>query len=251
MLPDQFSDFMKGPAVMLGLKRHMNRYEYSKQKLAEVGFTDVKFFEGVDGFKEDLGKVCTELNVKIQADIFKNQRGPTGFTLSCIKIWKKIVDERLPYLIIFEDDALPDPRFRQIAKRWYDKTPKNIDLMYMGSQCNPEKDDVGQDVIKNACFCTHAYVITQKGAATLMKLVEVASKGEGVDKGDCALIQWMWKKQLDWRIWNNQVKDYKIPFPVLAPTDAKADAVFHHRDNGLIFQNAFLGSTIHALHVVK
>lgn len=245
MLPESFDDFMKGDAIMLMLKRHQSRADYSKKKLEDVGF-QVKFFEGTDGFTEDLELVCKELNVKIMPHIF-TQKGATGFTLSCIRIWKKIINEKLPYLIIFEDDALPHPNFKEIANEWYSKTDKDIDILYIGSQSSITESDRGY-IIRGTCFCTHAYVITNKGAHRLMQLVDEESNKNGVDKGDCALIQWQHNKKIDWRIWNTKEINFIMPYPVLSPTrDLQQDAIWIHRDNGLIYQNALLGSSIHRI----
>jgi GR25 family glycosyltransferase involved in LPS biosynthesis len=247
MLPDSFEELMKSKSIMLMLKRYQHRAEYSRSKLESVGF-QVEFFEGVDGFTEDLESVSKELNVKIMSDIFK-EKGSTGFTLSCVRIWKKIIDENLRYLIVFEDDALPHPNFKQIANEWYSKTDKDIDLLYLGSQSSITKND-RDFIIRGTCFCTHAYVITNKGARKLMNLVAEASNGKGLDKGDCALIQWQQKGKLDWRIWNNKEIGFVMPYPVLKPSnDLKEDAIWIHRDNGLIYQNALLGSTIHCLNL--
>ena len=249
MIPESFDAFMKSRAIMLMLKRHQHRAEYSQSKLESVGF-QIDLFEGVDGFTEDLESVCRELNVKIMPHIF-TQQGSTGFTLSCIRIWKKIIDENLPYLTIFEDDALPHPDFKNIANEWYSRTDKDIDLLYLGSQSSITEQDRGH-IIRGTCFCTHAYVVTNKGAKKLMKLVEEASKNEGVDKGDCAVIQWQHAKKLDWRIWNNKEIGFKMPYPVSNPSnDITQDTIWIHRDNGLIYQNALLGSSIHGFNLIR
>jgi len=249
MLPDSFDEFMKGASVMLMLERHSFRADYSRKKLQEVGFNNITYFHGTDGFTEDLPSVCAELNVKIMDDIIK-EKGSAGFTLSCIRLWKKILDENLPFLIIFEDDALPHPAFNTIAKTWYDKTPKNIDLLYLGAQGDPSEGTYNH-IIQIPCFCTHAYVVTNAGAKRLMELVQIESSGKGVNKGDCAIIEWMWKKLLNWSIWNWKGSDFTFPFPLKEPRDATMDSSWPWRENGLIYQNSFLGSTIHSKEIHK
>ena len=244
MLPESFDEFLNGPAVLLGLLRHKERADYSLKKLNDAGFNNVSFISGIDGFVEDLDKVSKELNINILPHILK-EKGCAGFTLSCVMLWKKIIDEDLPYLTIFEDDALPHPNFRTVAKDWYDLTPKDLELMYIGSQSD---DGTDNKIIQAPCFCTHAYVVTQVGARKLMELAMRDSNDKGVDKGDCAIIQWMHKKQLNWRIWNTKNMKFITPFKV-AHSNTE-DSIWPHRDNGLIYQNSLLGSSISGLKLV-
>ena len=134
MLPESFDDFINGPSVILGIDRFFKeRTVYSMNKLKNSGFFNIVYYKGVDGYIDNLEDITNLLNIKIHESIIK-QKGCYGFTLSSIKLWKKIIDENLNYLIIFEDDALPHPDFKNIARNWYKNTPKDIDIMYMGSR---------------------------------------------------------------------------------------------------------------------
>jgi GR25 family glycosyltransferase involved in LPS biosynthesis len=248
-LPDEFENFLSGPAIILSLARHKEvRYQYTLEKLTSAGFTNITYFEGTDGFVEDTGKVSSELNIKFIPRIL-SEKGSIGFTLSCIRIWKKIVEESLPYLIIFEDDALPEPNFKTLAKQWYDETPKKLDFMYMGSSCHNTPDTLkylGKKVIVHPIFCTHAYVVTYEGAKKALQLSYESCKKDGVDKGDCEIISWMYRNNIIWYVWNN-----RGVFPISFPKgDKTKDSTIEVRDNGLIYQNQKQGSSIHCKDIV-
>lgn len=224
MLPNSLDELMNSKCIMLMLQRHRERAEYTNLKLNNAGFNNIEFFEGVDGFQADLEDISKKLGIRILDRIFI-EKGSTGFTLSCILIWKKIIEENLPYLVVFEDDALPHPAFKDIAQTWFSKTDKDIDLLYMGSQCDVMTNEY---VIEAPCFCTHAYVITNNGAKKLMNYVYTESKiGSGVDKGDCLIIQMQWKKLLNYRVWNIKGVNYTLPFKVQSPSnELKEDAIW-------------------------
>ena len=122
-----------------------------------------------------------------------------------------------------------------------------IDLLYLGSNSTITEKEKGY-VIKVPCFCTHAYVITNKGAKQLMKLVEEQSEGLGMYKADCAIKTWQKHNKLDCRIWNNVGIGFIMPYPILISSkESTEDSIHLCRNNGLIFQNSLLGSSIHGL----
>jgi len=258
-VPSNFDDFLKGPAVILGLSRHRTtRYDYTLQKLQDAGFTSLSYFEGTDGFNDDIVSISNELNIRLRDTMMADYKsnipenrsdGSLGFTLSCIRIWKKVVDEGLPFLIIFEDDALPEANFKNIARQWYDETPKTFDFMFMGSGWHDHEENkayYGQRIISYPCFCTHAYVITNEGAKKALRLANITSQKNGVDKGDCEMIVWMRQNNINYYVWNNRGV-HMISYPT---ADKHTDSVIKARDNGLIYQNYKLGTTIHTPEIL-
>jgi hypothetical protein len=130
-------------------------------------------------------------------------------------------------------------------------TDKDIDLLYLGSNSTITEKEKGY-VIKVPCFCTHAYVITNKGAKQLMKLVEEQSEGLGMYKADCAIRKWQLHNKLDCRIWNNVGIGFIMPYPILISSKESTEDYIHlSRNNGLIFQNSLLGSSIHGLSLTN
>lgn len=259
-IPDNFDDFLQGNSIILSLSRHKNtRYDYTLKKLKDAGFTNISYFEGTDGFNDDILSISKELNITLSDTMLANYKsiipekradGFLGFTLSCIRIWKKVVDEELPYLIIFEDDALPEVNFKNIARQWYDETPKTFDFMFMGSSWHDNDENkcyYGKRIITYPCFCTHAYVITNEGARNALRLANISSQKNGIDKGDCEMIIWMRNKLINYYVWNNRGL-HNVSYPNV---DKNNDSVISTRNNGLIYQNFRLGTTIHTPEISR
>jgi len=247
-IPNNFDDFLNGPAIILGLSNHKYRYEYTLLKLKAAGFNNISFFEGTNGRTDDIETISKSLNLGFLESI-KMDKPSVGFTISCVRIWNKIVDENLPYLIIFEDDALPEPDFKNIAKEWYDKTPKEFDFLYLGSQLylgdNPQftKKNHGKHVIKEQCYCTHAYVVTQNGAIRALELVKESSNKNALNKGDCQILEWMRSNKIVWYNWNN-IGIINKSFPIGINNIRNHDSIYRYRDDGLIYQNYKFNSII-------
>ena len=235
-LPLNFEEFLNGPAIILSLPEYKDtRYEYTKKKLNDVGFTNINYFQGIHGYNDDINKISNELNINFTSEV-KTLKGCIGCLLSSIQIWKKIVDEDLPYLIIFEDDALPEPEFKTMAKEWYDETPKQLHALYLGSQFYDDKYN-GIKVVSSPCFCTHAYVLTNAGAK---RFLELSLNNNNLDRVDCEMMRWQNEKLIVWYNWNN-IGIYNKSFPNNIPN---IDSIFTPRDNGLIYQNYKFESAI-------
>jgi GR25 family glycosyltransferase involved in LPS biosynthesis len=238
-LPNSFEEFLKGPAVVVSLKRsHETRGKYTLNLLQEAGFENCKIFDGFDGYKENIDEVIAQRNLKY-SPIHQFAKGQKGCGISHMNLWKKILDENLDYLIIFEDDALPEPKFKEIAKTWYNHTPKDIDLCYMGSIAwEHEHPQIwGKHISFNSTFCTHAYIVTNNFAKKAFGLIRQSCEKEGLDNIDSEMKKWCDRGQISWCTWNN-----KGVFNSILPIEM----IHGYRNNGLIYQNANFDSIISA-----
>lgn len=83
--------------------------------LAKYGFQNTKHFQAIDGTKLDPNELIKKSIITIRAynDLLTGREehsgisslGAVGCTLSHYALWKKCVDDKLPYIIIAEDDA--------------------------------------------------------------------------------------------------------------------------------------------------
>ena len=110
----------------------------------------------------------------------RRSRGAYACALSHIQLWKKMLDERLPAICIFEDDA--------IIERPYDglKYPPDADFVFLNDRVSaliPDEivtqDELQEWVSKNpfaplvpGCGL-EAYIITEQGARKALKLMQV------------------------------------------------------------------------------
>lgn len=244
-----FEQFLENGGVILSLPRHEARFRHTKQRLEEVGFQNLRLFNAVDGFHDDLESVAQSLGIVHPLDSrMAALKGITGCMFSHIKIWKKVVDEQLPYLMVFEDDALPHPKFREVAHLWWNITP-DVHITFIGNQINKHNEQAKNPqnlIVRIPVFCLHAYFITLEGAKKLMELVR---NEPGLKIIDIQLMDWISQGKLSFACWNGSwisEKGYEI-----CKKDTPRDTVAKHtdmivdiRDTGLIYQNACLGHTL-------
>lgn len=234
-LPVTFAELMTRGGVMITLPRHQARADYSRQKLTDAGFKNIQSYTGVDGFSEDLSKYPWKLK-----DMGPGQK---GIAVTTLNLYKKVVDENLPYLLIFEDDVLPHPDIANLGELWWQETPKDFDFLFLGNQMNPYST---AKVVSQPCFCLHAYIVSNKGAHRALELV---SQLPVVEVIDIQLIMWMQSRQVVHYQWSGVgvPKPYPIAVPRVVATE---DTIWDCRDSGLFYQNFYLGSSIHSKDLV-
>jgi hypothetical protein len=257
-LPDSFNDFIQGKGYVISLDRHKWRGEHTLGLLKNAGFENVEIFKAIDGYFDDTAAHETALNIKLHPDVYPGARGAT---LSMIYLYKKVIDENLPYLFIFEDDALPHSEFKTIAADWYRQTDKDLDFLFMGSQFEPTKFP-RQPVIQTPAFCLHAYCITNAGAKHSMELLLKSSTTlrpyrrafPGVDVLDIEVSFWMNERLISWQNWNIEgIVNYSHEIvDGLDPQNKSRhiDCIRAGRHGGLIWQNLRCGTCMHGENVL-
>jgi len=151
--------------------------------------------------------------------------------LSHLDLWKMIIDNNVAIATVFEDDVCFHKDWSILAKSYFEITPKNFDLIYLGGQIDYMMPG---NVLMTPTFCTHAYVITLEGAKKLYKLLLEAQLG--VKTIDCMLLGLMKSVVFEnvdpvpfiWYTWNATM--FYDPF-------ASADPDWAKRNNGLVFQD--------------
>lgn len=226
--PNTFAEIMAAEAWMMYLPRHEHRATHSAKLLADVGF-NVHIVPGVDGFRDDTASIASASGWKF-ADYCKP--GELGASMSLFRLFQRIVDEGRDFAVIFEDDALPHPQFATLSEEWWKETPKDFDVLYLGSQMEAHGDG---KVATAECFLTHAIMVTSTGAEKMLELIR-RDVYDGLDKGDILLIKWQKDKLIRHYAWSAK----SAALPVFADGDSP-----WKRDSGLIYQNFKLGSTIH------
>ncbi len=245
-----FETLLKQGGVILSLPRYEARFRHTKQRLEEVGFQNLQVYKGVDGFEENLQEVAEKMGYTLRCDEeISVKPGHIACTLSHISLWKKIVDEKLPYLFIFEDDALPHPRFKEIGAQWWNKTPRDVDMVFVGNQMdptNPQLLDPQNLIVRFPAFCLHSYIVTQEGAQRLLQLVQ---QEPILKMNDVQVMEWMARGLLNFVCWNGGWIEEKM-YPTfkqdtpLQNVFQTSDMIVERRTTGLIYQNFCLGHTL-------
>lgn len=146
-------------------------------------------------------KALTEEQEKLKRKYIKDEsqsstRGELGCTLSHFAIWQLVVERGYKRILIFEDDARtvnPGPHIFDSVNDFYQQLgdKEEPDLLYLGKCCDRCKKlkHVYENIYRSTSpLCTHAYIITNKGAKKLlssgrfgisgdMEMAKLCSKG--------------------------------------------------------------------------
>jgi GR25 family glycosyltransferase involved in LPS biosynthesis len=157
------------PAFVINLERSRDRYTVAEEQLKHAGYTDIRLFKGVDGQDQAaLDEALDLFQIPIDCNI---RRGELGCLLSHLKLFKHIIDHKIELTHIFEDDILFHPEWNTLCHYYYALTPPDYDILFMGNRIEScsSKDSNTEIITTEPVYCTHAYMITLKGAQTLLK----------------------------------------------------------------------------------
>jgi glycosyl transferase family 25 len=81
--------------------------------------------------EDEIAQVYDDIKSRKEREGKPLNRGEIGCALSHFKVYQKIIDENLPYALIFEDDACIDKSFLKIYHKLSKKTPKSFSWEYL------------------------------------------------------------------------------------------------------------------------
>jgi len=232
--------------VIISLARHRARVEYSLQKLDAAGFRNIRVYEGADGFTLDVRAAAREEGWAFHPRL---ANGEVGCALSMFRLWRYVTAEELPYLLVFEDDALPRPDLAALGRRYYEQTPLDLDFLFLGSERLPDTAwTPGELVVTAPVRSNHAYVVSLEGAWRMLGWLSLNQSllRRALDCVDVELELAMRADSLRWACWNGMELPRAFPTSdeVDTSTSAECDVAVSGRDFGLVYQNATFGSTI-------
>lgn len=246
-LPSLWSDVCAGKAVVMGLKRYEFRRDYCAAKLKQIGFTNVEVVDSFDGFQDNVDSALETLGIQFHPDL---RPGHKGCCYTMMREWKRFLESGEPYRLFFEDDAIGHLELPNgLGQRFWDTTPKDFDILYMGSMMNPNDPSVANPntlVIQVPTYCLHAYILSRKGAERLFELARAMNtKGQPLAMLDIQLVLWQVQKQLNWQVWNGTWTQKSYPtFDEGLPWQAFPDVITPQKDTGLFWQNMRVGTTL-------
>lgn len=223
------------PIKVINLDRNPDRLLSVKNQLDKYG---LKFerFRAVDGKNTTDTELFQNFNIKpfyankkLDYTWDKISRGQKGCAVSHYLILEDMIKQELPYLIIIEDDMILCEDFLDIANKYFEATPDDFDLIYMGNQIEIRNNltrmhQFPSDIcivkyIKSTSFCTHGLLWSLKGA----KKVYENLKNNGLSVIDINI------KHMD-------INSYCWLRGPVTPHE-KSLNLWHERSSGLIFQN--------------
>ncbi len=158
----------KVPIVVINLKRRPDRWEAWLKEARRVGISDFLRWEAVDG--QSL-VMTPEIQNLFRDNDFSMRRGVVGCALTHMNIWLHIVENNIPELIVFEDDArfndpLVVPELLQGWELFYYGGPPFKGIYPPGV---PISDTVMVPKLPDDLyFTTIAYMISYSGAHKLL-----------------------------------------------------------------------------------
>jgi len=97
-----------------------------------------------------------------------------SLTIKHYEVLKKIANSSDPYAIILEDDVIFDLNFLELFKKYLKETPKDFDVIFMGSGANLKPINTVPNKIwylktHPASKCADSYLITKKAANEIVQ----------------------------------------------------------------------------------
>lgn len=222
--------------IIISLNRHFHRFEITKYLMERAGFTNIQRFEAIDGyyiendFFEQLGILGDEVG-----------KGQKGCAASHLVLWKNFINSDREFLFVAEDDMLPHTDFLQLFPIYWNQTIPLFDIVLVGNQMNATSSQ--PYLMAEPAFCTHAYIISKKGAEKLLKLYKNIPKDDDcMHIIDIFLVKMMQEKKVIFYCYNGT----KFPDKI----NNEAGNIAHGRDTGICFQNANLGTSLHGINLV-
>jgi len=176
---------MNLPTLVINLDKDTERLAQARAQLDS--FIRVPAILGSKATKDESTRMC---------NLFCTD-SMIGCMLSHIKCWKYIVDHKLPFAIILEDDFILDQSdFYNKTKKLINNTPKDWDIILLGCFfCNQDNNDImskfimniitpsgkSQQKVNNLVYKpktwsgAHAYVLNLEGAKKLLNALPKAS----------------------------------------------------------------------------
>ena len=230
-LPNNWTDILSGPCYVINLEEQAARWETAESRISAAGFQQVYQYQAVNGHN-DVSEEWAQHNVNFDVRIFEPHAA--GCMLSHLNVWRHIIDNRLAYAVIFEDDVLFHKHWERLAPSYYAATPKSAHMVFMGHHCGNMSPDV--HIARFPAYCLNAYILTYDGAVMLydkmtknypfertfaidMMIVELQSsilRGSGL----C---------DYEWYAWNSEMYPDEWALEKIHPN-------CRHKDKGLVFQ---------------
>lgn len=176
ILSDNCKKCKQIPAYIVSMSDEL--YENARDRIKKFGLENINKFNAVRGdslhsFIENPKNVSIKglYDIKLQntrgADSELTTVNSVGCTMSHIKLWKKIVNEKLPGLMIFETDCVCNGDILDCLGEFLKL--KNAHILYFGYN-NANIIHTGIITKINVrTYGTHAYYITYEGAKILLK----------------------------------------------------------------------------------
>jgi GR25 family glycosyltransferase involved in LPS biosynthesis len=190
------NDIFGNNIQIINLKRRTDRKETMSKLLEKHKLTKYTFVEAVDGTTLELTYDIYKL---FKGNDFENRKGYIGCAMTHYNLWKKFIESKEEYVIIFEDDIslsinIAD-KIDQIIQSipQFKQSDKSLDILFLGHSVFPSfnsdkiakiqnNDMVMIDLNKQKYIGGFfGYIITQSGAKKMIDYIEKNGIKHGID----------------------------------------------------------------------
>lgn len=165
-----FNYILSQPAFVIHIEElSPERTHFFTENIKNAGYTDMRVFRGVkarDPVELTESIKTFKYPVKINTT---NNISQIGCMMSHLKVYKHIIDNNINVCTIFEDDVHFHPKWHTIASNYFNSTPKNYDVIFIGNWIENYKH--APKINNYPCLTTHAYIITLNGAKKLLSSI--------------------------------------------------------------------------------
>jgi glycosyl transferase family 25 len=134
--------------VCINLDRRPDRWSRMEKMFARHNISTVQRFSGIDGQKIDVPLS------------WKYSRGAYGCLQSHLAIVKRTREERIPAILIFEDDCVFDHEFNEKVLAYISQVPLDWDLLFLGGWHQSELLKVSANISRSRnTWLAHAYAL--------------------------------------------------------------------------------------------
>ena len=168
------------PIFVINLESAVDRRDYICRHLDELGLK-YSLSTAIDGNKLSESDLHTVYDFSLSKLHLEREmtRGEVGCTLSHQKLWHEVLNRKLPYALILEDDALLTEDTISVLKRLRD-FPEHWEIMLLHTMSGRSQPFLRKPIFKSyytemvveLTWKASSYLITSSGAAKLLKLTE-------------------------------------------------------------------------------
>ena len=250
MWPASFDDLQSKPSFLINLESAKHRLEVTKERLRTAGFKNITRFVAVDGtdtqvISSQLGKPFSKASVRL--DLAYNP-GAIGCFISHLSIWSHMLQNNIPFANIFEDDICFHSNFRELAALYYEETPMNWDMIYMGCELTTNVGPLlmrrfhlgnTKNITTHPAYCLHAYSISLSAVKKLLSYLYSTDLLTPVDDLITRVMS-LPTPPLIWYCWDARHYPTQLPDTHSHPISTPYKAGNH----GLVLQDATYESSI-------
>lgn len=231
-----WQNVLAAPAFIINMDDCPDRMTLTETRVRAAGYTDVRRHGAVDARTDNLSAEWAKYGSPAfdpHDREFVQWPGKQACELSWLAVLRRIQDEQIPFATVFEDDVLFHKDFATLAPAFWERTPKDLDLCYLG--CQLDAPSRLSCIDRAPAFCTHAIMLTLAGAKRVYDFI--LGQPSGVYTIDCMLKNAEASRACPfvYYVWNAT----SLPDPAaVMPKD------WTKRNHGLVFQDYWLGTFV-------